>query len=78
VIDPADQPSALALLRRWPAWADGPDTVLVDAADGRGVNEVLGRGGVWASQIVPERAGLEDAYLQLTGHPEATDAAAPR
>ena len=78
VIDPADQPSALALLRRWPARADGPDTVLVRTADGRDVNEVLGRGGVWASQILPERAGLEEAYLQLTENPEAKDAAAPR
>ena len=78
VIDPADQPSALALLRPWPARAEGPGTVLVHAADGRDVNEVLGRGGVWASQIVPERTGLEDAYLRLTGNPEATDAAAPR
>ena len=61
-----------------PASADGPDTVLVHAADGRDVNEVLGRGGVWASQIMPERAGLEEAYLQLTEKPEAKDAAATR
>ena len=78
VIDPADQPSALALLHRWPARADGPDAVLVEAAAGREVNEVLGRGGVWASQILPERAGLEEAYLQLTETRETDDATARR
>jgi ABC-2 type transport system ATP-binding protein len=66
VIDPADQPSALALLRRWPVRADGADALLVETASGREVNEALGRGGVWASQILPERAGLEEAYLELT------------
>jgi ABC-2 type transport system ATP-binding protein len=78
VIDPADQPSALALLRRWPTCADGPDAVLVETAAGREVNEVLGRGGVWASQIRPERAGLEEAYLQLTETRETDDATARR
>jgi ABC-2 type transport system ATP-binding protein len=78
VIDPADQPSALALLRRWPARADGPDAVLVEAAAGREVNEVLGRGGVWASQILQERAGLEEAFLQLTETRETNDATARR
>jgi ABC-2 type transport system ATP-binding protein len=78
VIDPADQPSALALLDRWPARADGPDAVLVEAAAGREVNEVLGRGGVWASQILPERAGLEETFLQLTETRETNDATARR
>jgi ABC-2 type transport system ATP-binding protein len=78
VIDPRDQPSALALLGRWPTRACGPDAVLVEAADGREVNEVLGRGGIWASQILPERAGLEEAYLHLTQSPEVLDAAARR
>jgi ABC-2 type transport system ATP-binding protein len=66
VIDPADQPSALALLRRWPVRADGADALLVETASGREVNEALGLGGVWASQILPERAGLEEVYLELT------------
>jgi ABC-2 type transport system ATP-binding protein len=74
VIDPADQPSALALLDRWPARADGPGSVLVEGAAGREVNEVLGRGGVWASQIRPEQAGLEEAFLQLTETRETKDA----
>jgi ABC-2 type transport system ATP-binding protein len=78
VLDPADRLSALALLSPWQARADGPDAVLVEAADGRDVNEVLGRGGVWASQILPERAGLEEAFLQLTETSEAKDAAASR
>jgi ABC-2 type transport system ATP-binding protein len=78
VIDPADLPSALALLDRWPARADGLDAVLVEAAAGREVNEVLGRGGVWASQIRPERPGLEEAFLQLTETGETTDATARR
>ena len=75
VIDPADQPSALALLRRWPVRAEGADALLVETADGRAVNEALGRGGVWAGQILRERAGLEEAYLQLTEPPEVHDAA---
>jgi ABC-2 type transport system ATP-binding protein len=66
VIDPADQSSALALLHRWPVRADGADALLVETASGREVNEALGRGGVWASQILPDRAGLEEAYLELT------------
>jgi ABC-2 type transport system ATP-binding protein len=78
VIDPADQPSALALLHRWPARADGPDAVLVEAAAGREINEALGRGGIWASQILPERAGLEEAFLQLTETRETSDATARR
>jgi ABC-2 type transport system ATP-binding protein len=78
VIDPADQPSALALLDRWSARADGPDAVLVEAAAGREVNEALGRGGVWASQILPERAGLEETFLQLTETRETDDATARR
>jgi ABC-2 type transport system ATP-binding protein len=77
VVDPADQPAALALLRRWPARADGPGAVLVEAA-GREVNEVLGRGGIWASQILPERAGLEEAFLRLTETRENGDATARR
>jgi len=78
VIDPADQASALALLHRWPARADGPGAVLVEAAAGREVNEVLGRGGVWASQILPEHAGLEEVFLQLTETQKASDATARR
>ena len=36
-------------------------------ADGRQVNEALGRGGIWADQISVQRTGLEDTFLALTG-----------
>ena len=78
VVDPADQDSALALLARWPARADGPGGVLVEAAGGRAVNEVLGQAGIWARQILLERPGLKEAFLELTATPEAGHAAAPR
>jgi ABC-2 type transport system ATP-binding protein len=78
VIDPADQPSALALLRRWPARADGPGGVMVEAADGRMVNEVLGQEGIWAQQIVLKRPGLEETFLELTEPVGGGHAADPR
>jgi ABC-2 type transport system ATP-binding protein len=71
VVDPADQAAALALLTHWPARADGPDALLVEAADGRAVNEMLGQAGIWARQIVLERPGLEQAFLELTGSDHA-------
>lgn len=67
VVEPADQDAALALLTRWPARADGPHALLVETGDGRAVNEVLGQAGIWARQIVLERPGLEQAFLELTG-----------
>ena len=76
VVDPADQRAALALLGRWPTRADGPADLLVEAGDGRAVNEVLGQAGIWARQIVLERPGLEEAFLELTG--QVDHAAAPR
>jgi ABC-2 type transport system ATP-binding protein len=76
VVDPADVPTALALLPH--ARPDGPGGLLVEAVDGRAVNEVLGRAGIWAHQIVLERPRLEEAFLELTGPPEVDHAAAPR
>jgi ABC-2 type transport system ATP-binding protein len=76
VVDPAEQHAALALLPH--ARPDGPDGLLVETADGRAVNEVLGRAGIWARQIVLERPGLEQAFLELTGPPEVDHAPAPR
>jgi ABC-2 type transport system ATP-binding protein len=67
VLRPADQPAAQRLLAGWCARADGTDALLVDTADGRQVNEALGRGGIWADQISVERTGLEDTFLALTG-----------
>ena len=67
VLRPADQPAAQRLLAGWRARADGSDALLVDTADGRQVNEALGRGGIWADQISVERTGLEDTFLALTG-----------
>jgi ABC-2 type transport system ATP-binding protein len=79
-LQPADLGPALALLRRWPTRADGPGGLLVDAADGRAVNETLGRGGIWAHQITLTRPGLEETFLNLTEtiNPEVGGAAAPR
>jgi ABC-2 type transport system ATP-binding protein len=67
VVDPADQDAALALITHWPARADGPEALLVETGDGRAVNEVLGQAGIWARQIMLERPGLEQAFLELTG-----------
>ncbi len=86
---PADQPAARRLLGAagWPQRSDGPGALLVEAAGSREVNQVLGGGGVWAWQLLVERAGLEEAFLHLTDDgtptPEATteevsDAAASR
>jgi ABC-2 type transport system ATP-binding protein len=74
VVQPADHDGALALLTRWPARADGPDALLVETGDGRAVNEVLGQAGIWARQIVLERPGLEQAFLELTGGSHAAAA----
>ena len=87
VLEVADQPSAQTLLAGagWPLRTDGPDALLVEAADGREVNQALGRGGVWARQLLVERPGLEEAFLHLIDAPidkattgEVSDAAAPR
>jgi ABC-2 type transport system ATP-binding protein len=77
-LEPGDMTAALALLARWPTRAEGPDGLLVETADGRGVNEVLGRGGVWARQLTLTRPGLEETFLNLTETtgPEASHAAA--
>src|SRR5215467_13673974 len=75
-VDPADQDTALALLAPWAARPDGPGGVLVDAADGRMVNQVLGQEGIWARQIALKRPGLEETFLELTepvGGGHATD-----
>jgi ABC-2 type transport system ATP-binding protein len=66
VVDPGDQPAALALLARWQRQPDGLNAVNVDTGDGRAVNQALGNGGVWAHQIVLSRAGLEETFLNLT------------
>jgi ABC-2 type transport system ATP-binding protein len=66
IIDPADQPAARTLLARWPLRADGAGGLVVETASGREVNQALGRGGIWAHQILAEHAGLEEAFLQLT------------
>jgi ABC-2 type transport system ATP-binding protein len=80
VLRPADQPAARRLLDGWSAQPDGADALLVDTADGRRVNEVLGRGGIWADQVTVERAGLEETFLAMTGtgsgFEEAADAPA--
>ena len=66
VVPHSDQPRARALLSRWPVRTDGPGTLRVEHGNGQEVNEVLGRGGVWAAEISVERIGLEDAFLHLT------------
>jgi ABC-2 type transport system ATP-binding protein len=68
VLAPSDQEAARTLLTaRFPVRAEGPDSLVVGGGDGHAVNELLGRGDVWAHQIRVERSGLEDAFLQLTG-----------
>ena len=57
VLDPADQPAALALLAAWAAPADGPDGVLVETADGRAGERGARPGGVWAASGRVERPG---------------------
>jgi ABC-type multidrug transport system ATPase subunit len=76
VLDEAERDAALTLLAGRPVRTDGPDTIVVQDAGGREVNEMLGRGGVWARQIRVERSGLEEAFLRLTE--EGDHAPAPR
>lgn len=66
ILRAGDQPAARALLGRWPVRTAGPDTLLVQTPGGREVNEVLGRGGVWAAEVRLERPGLEETFLELT------------
>jgi ABC-2 type transport system ATP-binding protein len=77
-VDPADRDTALALLTRWAARPDGPGGVMVEVADGRAVNEVLGQAGIWAQQIVLKRPGLEETFLELTEPVGGGHAADPR
>ena len=77
-VDPADRDTALVLLAPWDARPDGPGGVMVEAADGRTVNEVLGRAGIWAEQIVLKRPGLEETFLELTEPVGGGHAADPR
>jgi ABC-2 type transport system ATP-binding protein len=80
ILNAGDQPAARALLDRWPLQAIGADGLVVGTSSGREVNEVLGRGGVWAHQVLVERPGLEETFLELTGTTteEARRAAASR
>ena len=80
ILNAGDQPAARALLDRWPLQAIGADGLVVGTSSGREVNEVLGRGGVWAHQVLVERPGLEETFLELTGTTteEARSAAASR
>jgi len=79
VLDPADHRAALALLAPWAARPDGPDTVLVDQADGQAVARALGQGGVWPHQVVLDRPALEEAFLTMTEDTAAVnDATASR
>jgi ABC-2 type transport system ATP-binding protein len=66
VVSARDQPAAQVLLNRWPLLARGPDELVVETASGREVNEALGRGGVWAHQVLVEHPGLEETFLRLT------------
>jgi ABC-2 type transport system ATP-binding protein len=77
-VHPADRDTALALLAPWAARPDGPGGVMVEAADGRMVNEVLGQEGIWAQQIVLKRPGLEETFLELTEPVGGGHAADPR
>jgi ABC-2 type transport system ATP-binding protein len=77
-VDPADRDTALALLAPWAARPDGPGVVMVETADGRMVNEVLGQEGIWAQQIVLKRPGLEETFLELTEPVGGGHAADPR
>ncbi|GAA4639652.1 ABC transporter ATP-binding protein [Actinoallomurus vinaceus] len=78
VLDAADRDAARGLLAGRPVRTDGPRTLLVEGADGREINAILGRAGVWARQIRVEHPGLEEAFLRLTVTEEETDATAPR
>ncbi len=66
ILNAGDQPAARALLDRWPVQATGPEGLVVGTSSGRDVNEVLGRGGVWAHEVLVERPALEETFLQLT------------
>ena len=83
VLDAADQAAARALLASagFRLRTAGPDVLLVERAQGREVNQTLGRGGIWARQLRVEHASLEEAFLDLIGDaaeaPEATTEEVP-
>ncbi|GAA0329250.1 ABC transporter ATP-binding protein [Actinoallomurus spadix] len=66
ILDEADRDRAREVLAGRRTRTDGPGTLLVEEADGRQVNEALGRAGLWAREILVERPGLEEAFLTLT------------
>ncbi|MEV5754202.1 ABC transporter ATP-binding protein [Actinoallomurus sp. NPDC052308] len=78
VLDEADRDRAREALAGRRFRTDAPGTLLVEEADGREVNEVLGRAGVWAREILVERPGLEEAFLTLTVAEEDGHATAAR
>jgi len=63
---PQDLDEAVRLLGAYPVGLESPNVILVTAPSGREVNEALGRGGVFAESIAPERSGLEERFLALT------------
>jgi ABC-type multidrug transport system ATPase subunit len=77
VLDEADRDRARELLAGRRVRTDGPEMLLVEEADGREINEALGRAGVWAREVLVERPGLEEAFLNLTVE-EDVHATAPR
>jgi ABC-2 type transport system ATP-binding protein len=55
--------------------ADGLLVVDVPGAHGAAVAELLGRHGIWPSELRPVEARLEDVFLALTGEPSEAVAA---
>jgi ABC-2 type transport system ATP-binding protein len=75
VVDPGDQPAALAALAQWAVRAEGP-ALVVQHGVGRDVNAMLVAVGVVAERIEVVQPGLEERYLELMGGEQAV--AAPR
>ncbi|WP_069464324.1 ABC transporter ATP-binding protein [Actinacidiphila rubida] len=74
VLAPPDLEAARELLARYfTVSREGPATLLVQDGDGRAVNEMLGRSGMWAHQIRVERSGLEHVFLELTREASHTE-----
>ncbi|MGW1800986.1 ABC transporter ATP-binding protein [Streptomyces sp. NPDC001984] len=73
-VDPADLARAQQLLAAWQTHPTGPGQLLIDGAEPRAVNQVLGRAGLWAHEVSRERGTLETRFLHLTADHQSSEA----
>lgn len=69
VPDPAPAAAAISAAGLTVVEQDG--ALMVSGATGPEVNRILGEGGIWAAELGPDHADLEDVFLALTQDPHA-------